>query len=255
MALTYLFGYSEFIVMLSNSIDVETHSHHAIQLTVGLERPVIVHHNQQLISGTGVFIASDIAHVLDSQGGATITYLVHPESQLGVALRRGLLGEQPIGILTDKHPLIHHEWASLNCESMNQIAMAFWKSLPHYLANNSPIDPRIQAIFHYIHKMDIVKVSVHTLADKVHLSPSRFMALFRKETGIALRHYVLWHRLLKALSQILAGMSFTTAAHEVGFADASHLTRTFKEMFGITLQSVFMSGEFIQATFCDEEIE
>ncbi|HSW08021.1 AraC family transcriptional regulator [Aquabacterium sp.] len=31
----------------------------------------------------------------------------------------------------------------------------------------------------------------------------------------------------------MAGASWTDAAHEAGFADSSHLTRTHKRMFGI----------------------
>ena len=31
----------------------------------------------------------------------------------------------------------------------------------------------------------------------------------------------------------MSGVSWTDAAHEAGFADSSHLTRTFKRMFGI----------------------
>ena len=65
------------------------------------------------------------------------------------------------------------------------------------------------------------------------LSPGRFRHLFVQETGTAFRAYVLWLRLNVAIECSMAGGSWTKAAHEAGFADSAHLTRTFKRMFGM----------------------
>ena len=65
------------------------------------------------------------------------------------------------------------------------------------------------------------------------LSPGRFRHLFVQETGTAFRAYVLWLRLNVAIECSMAGGSWTEAAHEAGFADSAHLTRTFKRMFGM----------------------
>ena len=65
------------------------------------------------------------------------------------------------------------------------------------------------------------------------LSPSRFRHLFVQETGTSFRAYLLWLRINVAIEAAIAGASWTAAAHEAGFADSSHLTRTHKRMFGI----------------------
>ena len=46
------------------------------------------------------------------------------------------------------------------------------------------------------------------------------------------RRYVLWQRLQRALGRLATGASLTDVAHESGFADAAHLTRTFVRMIG-----------------------
>jgi len=72
------------------------------------------------------------------------------------------------------------------------------------------------------------------LATAVGLSPSRLAHLFRAQTGLPVRRYLLWLRLGDALQQLAHGVSLTTAAHAAGFADSAHFSRTFRAMLGIT---------------------
>ena len=64
------------------------------------------------------------------------------------------------------------------------------------------------------------------------LSPSRFRHLFVEETGVGLRPYILWRRFLRVWELLAEGASLSTAAHAAGFADAAHLSRTSRSMFG-----------------------
>jgi AraC-like DNA-binding protein len=71
------------------------------------------------------------------------------------------------------------------------------------------------------------------VAREAYLSPSRFRHLFVEQTGMGLRPYVLWRRLLKVWEVLMAGDSLSAAAHVAGFADSAHLTRTSRRMFGL----------------------
>ena len=68
----------------------------------------------------------------------------------------------------------------------------------------------------------------------MHLSPSRLRHLFVQETGTIYRGYVLWLRINRAVVAMMEGRNWTAAAHETGFADSAHLSRTFRRMFGIS---------------------
>jgi AraC family transcriptional regulator len=57
--------------------------------------------------------------------------------------------------------------------------------------------------------------------------------LFVEQTGLPFRTYLLWLRLTKAVESMAAGASLTEAAHEAGFADSAHFSRTFRRMFGV----------------------
>ena len=60
------------------------------------------------------------------------------------------------------------------------------------------------------------------------------MHVFTESVGIPLRRYLSWLRVQRAVRLIVAGASATEAAHIAGFADASHLTRTFRRTLGQT---------------------
>ena len=75
-------------------------------------------------------------------------------------------------------------------------------------------------------------LTLDDVAEVACLSPSRFRHLFVEQTGMALRPYILWRRMLRAWELLTAGGSLSAAAHAAGFADAAHLSRTSRAMFG-----------------------
>jgi AraC-like DNA-binding protein len=77
------------------------------------------------------------------------------------------------------------------------------------------------------------------LAKAVRVSPSRLIHLWKDEVGVSIRRYVLWLRLRHVVACVVVGQSLTAAAHESGFADSAHLSRTFRSMFGLALSSLF----------------
>jgi AraC-like DNA-binding protein len=80
------------------------------------------------------------------------------------------------------------------------------------------------------------------VAAEAFLSPSRFRHLFVEQTGMALRPYILWRRFIRVWELVTAGASLSTAAHGAGFADAAHLTRTSRRMFGFPPSAMQTSG-------------
>ena len=75
--------------------------------------------------------------------------------------------------------------------------------------------------------------SLEGLASALALSPSRLMHVFTASVGTPLRPYLAWLRLQRAATSIVGGASMGEAAHAAGFADAAHMSRTFKRMLGI----------------------
>jgi AraC-like DNA-binding protein len=97
----------------------------------------------------------------------------------------------------------------------------------------APADPRVLAMIDLARRGLEDGVSLPQAADRVHLSHSRARHLFVEHTGLPFKTYVLWLRLQRAVSLYAAGHSLTEAAHQAGFADSAHLSRTFKRTFGL----------------------
>jgi AraC family transcriptional regulator len=104
-------------------------------------------------------------------------------------------------------------------------------STPHSLSSS-----RIRQILDYIHDNLGQSLSLKELAGIANLSPSRFTRVFRQEVGLSPHQYVIRARIEQAkhLLQSAKELSIGDVAHQVGFADQSHLTRHFKQIVGVT---------------------
>lgn len=80
------------------------------------------------------------------------------------------------------------------------------------------------------------KISAADLAHQAQVSQSHLHRLFNARLGLSVRRMVLWRRLRRALCLVFEGHSLTQAAHAAGFADSAHLSRTLRDMFGISGQ-------------------
>ncbi|WP_280471479.1 AraC family transcriptional regulator [Nocardia cyriacigeorgica] len=72
------------------------------------------------------------------------------------------------------------------------------------------------------------------LAARVGISGSRLSHVFTAQVGLPYAAWRRWTRLHQAFDVVRAGGSLTAAAHTAGFADSAHLTRTCRELIGIT---------------------
>ena len=101
--------------------------------------------------------------------------------------------------------------------------------------SHSPkVDVRVERVMAMLrrHSLDTRTTSLVELSRVAGLSPSRFAHVFTESVGIPVRPYMRWLRLQRAARELVSGRSVTQAAHVAGFADAAHLTRTFRRTLG-----------------------
>lgn len=95
-------------------------------------------------------------------------------------------------------------------------------------------DPRIGRALTALDSLLSGKIAAATLAEQANVSLSQLERLFAQQVGLPVRRLVLWRRLRLAMALLLSGHNVTAAAHEAGFADSAHLSRSLKKIFGVT---------------------
>lgn len=79
------------------------------------------------------------------------------------------------------------------------------------------------------------KLTLHTIASRACLSPFHFCRVFRAQTGLSVRQFILERRLLSARRLLsTSDERICVIAHLCGFSSQSHLTSAFKARFETT---------------------
>lgn len=76
--------------------------------------------------------------------------------------------------------------------------------------------------------------SLEALAAAVNLSPFHFARVFRQATGLPPHAWLKQRRLSRARELLKSGLPASEVAFALGFADQSHLSRQFKQAYGVT---------------------
>ncbi|HET7131707.1 MAG TPA: AraC family transcriptional regulator [Gammaproteobacteria bacterium] len=122
------------------------------------------------------------------------------------------------------------------------VARRLVQALTEHAEPLEPSDERILRAVRYVNEHLSSPITLEQVARVAHLSPSRFRHLFAEQTGMGLRQYVLWRRLVSVWELRMRGVSLSDAAHTAGFADSAHLARTSRRMMGIPPSLLDVSG-------------
>lgn len=95
------------------------------------------------------------------------------------------------------------------------------------------LDPRVEHCLQRIDGLLADKIPAASLAAEVQLSLSQLERLFGAQLQLSIRRLILWRRLRLAAAEALRLRNLTAAAHAAGFADSAHLSRAFRQFFGV----------------------
>jgi AraC family transcriptional regulator len=239
-------------------LDSDMHKHTAIQLGFSLGEPFQISylHKKTYDACYNFLIKPGIPHKISAADTLAIILWIEPESNLGRQLIRvpsnHIFDKLAIAQIMQLNVLDN----SLNCE---QASLLFDQLIDHILPISSEtnvfpeaLDERVLKIIGYIkeERASTRTASITQLAERASLSPSRLRHTFNQQMAISLKQYILWYRLLNSLEIVLQTHSLTQAAHESGFADAAHMSRTFRQTFGFKPSQILKNSHFIQAISC-----
>lgn len=107
------------------------------------------------------------------------------------------------------------------------------------------LDARIIEVIAQINQAPEQEISVAEFSAAAGLSGSHFSQLFKANTGVPLRRYRQWIRLLTALKKLADSATLTEAALSAGFNDAAYFSRSFNSQIGVNPSTLLQQSRII----------
>ena len=115
-----------------------------------------------------------------------------------------------------------------------------------YVARGNEADRRFGEILRYINTniSNPDALRMHIIADNFGIAPTYFSEYFKKHAGLGLADYIMKSKLKIVETKILhTDLSIKEIAYQLSFTDSSHLLKTFKKNYGMSIKEFKNSGQ------------
>ncbi|UQA54917.1 helix-turn-helix transcriptional regulator [Polyangium aurulentum] len=227
----------------------QPHAHHAFQVVLALEQTMLLGPGGEEPAPVSLaIIPPDAPHAIHVPCPFVLLVFIDPDGAAGRRLRELGVPHTPAAAwrqiaearLLDLALCEPQTWAEAD-----SLAAEIVERLAPGAARPRPMHPAITRVLRCLPDLLDGPVRLEELAALAGISAGRLSHLFTETVGIPLRPYVRWLRLQRAAQSLERGASITATAHAAGFADAAHLNRVFRRMFGIAPSDIVGWAEWI----------
>lgn len=248
-----VFLWQEQALFLGSAAQTSLHASPAIKIVVALDGEFRLKfaENSEWQNFKSAIIAPGQMHAIDGRNKRLALIILVPEARaaqplIPILARKGI-SRIPASIVQNFLPIFD---AFEKTDNLTVESEELSRKLLRTLRNgdellNSAIDERVSQSVEWIRTELENNVSVKEIAASVELSESRFSHLFTENLRVPVRRYLLWMKLRDAMHLLAKGVSLTDTAYEAGFSDSAHLTRTFRQMLGITPSALLKYSSLI----------
>lgn len=223
----------------------QSHRHISASLLIGLDGPFRLQCHDQWRSTRAALVAPDTPQALDPADTRMWVVQLDPDCAHWLCLRHLLAGQASVDLEVADDLL--RAGPEPDCEAMR---LRLEQLVARYGSDPSDLDERIAACCRILREELPERLVLARLAAAVGLSSSRLTHLFRSQTGVSLRRFLLHLKMSRALASWEPGKAVSQLAAEAGFYDQPHLVRTAREMFD-ALPSVYVTAGWFQVCRCD----
>ncbi len=115
--------------------------------------------------------------------------------------------------------------------------MCFGEALPR-----RTLDPRVVQAIAQIGRFSGNRVTATSCAAEAELSSSRFLHLFKQETGISFRAFRAWKRARHLLHFANQDLNLAHLAQDIGYPDSTHFSHSIRHFYGLKPRAIFMGS-------------
>jgi AraC-like DNA-binding protein len=229
-----LFFEKTYIIVVPSYKETLAHRHNMLHVFFGngdLQLSV----SGKPVCGNVIILENDVEHKAPD-GEIAFFLFVDPTSHFAEVLRENYLkGESAVSVSLPHPPF---DKATLTEESIKKTVFDFAGVVQLSKLN---LDERILQILNDIDSFRHLGVRVSDLADKYSYSESYLTHLFKQETGIALKSYLLMRQFEYVWREVMKGRSLTDASMDAGFSSPSHFSDVCRKLTGISVTKVLES--------------
>jgi AraC-like DNA-binding protein len=101
------------------------------------------------------------------------------------------------------------------------------------------IDHRIKCSAAKLNDFSGSKLTAVDCAASVNLSPSRFLHLFKAQTGVSFRAFRAWKRARHLLHFVNEDINLAHLAQDIGYPDSTHFSHSIRRFYGLQPRAIF----------------
>jgi AraC-like DNA-binding protein len=230
----YWFG-SRGCIFTSPSFEAgDTTRQAAVLILTASRRPVEVAAPGRVVRHDALGIAPMCTRQLHATDAGLVSINVHvhhPNFRAFCAIPGpGVLGLDRAAVSRFDEQLVQAGDGRLTRPEAAELFEALVQTATRQLPAPEPHDPRA-GLLHELVRRD-PDCTLDDIAHRLNLSYTAASHLFARAMGVPLRSYQLWIKAIRAAARMDKGARLTDIAHEVGFADSAHLSRTWRRTYG-----------------------
>jgi AraC-like DNA-binding protein len=188
-------------------------------------------------------VPPNLRHTIASDHRSVICVLIEPETVCAGALE--LLARRLSG--TERHFFVEriraayeqlqHQPCTGDTVSAAFDVMCFGEALPR-----RTLDPRVVQAIAQIGRFSGDPVTAASCAAEAGLSASRFLHLFKQQTGIPFRSFRAWKRARHLLHFANQDLNLARLAQEIGYPDSTHFSHSIRRFYGLKPRAIFLGS-------------
>lgn len=239
------------------SFHTDPHRHDTLQLVFDIDKSFqLKDKSTQWTSYSSAIIKTSHLHQLNSNDSIQLFIYLDKDSDYAKALDKKYLSYKNISDLKDSNinkistSFFKKLLVSNDC---NELFKGFLTIIQHLIDFKKPVqkDERIVKAISFIINSE-KKIKVKDIADYICLSESRLRYLFKKQVGQPIQSFMVWMKVINSLNLVLKGNPLTEAAYDVGFWDASHMNRSYKELLGVAPSTIKKYENELKIILCSD---
>ena len=197
--------------------------------------------NQAWQTRTCVVVPHSVPHQVATNCQRVVNLLIEPERIDPMALEE--LGRVCNGLSMDHEAVarirlaadsLKGSWGSNGLSTAEFDQLILGRTLPR-----RELDPRVEMVLESFEgDFGESELSAEACAHRAGLSKSRFLHLFKDQTGVSFRNVRMWKRARRFLEWANQEGSLTDVALDLGYPDSSHFSHSIRRIYGLKPRSI-----------------